>query len=81
MRHRVAPLEEQFGHVPEAELVPQAPQHGEEHEVRRVLAIVEGRAGPLVEAPSACPAAQPEVAERGAGLALGRRGRAAVRLS
>ena len=42
-------LEQQLGDVAEAELVAQAPQHGERHDVGRMLEIVEWRPRPLVE--------------------------------
>ena len=74
MCHRVASLEKQFGHIPEAELVPQSPQHREQHDVCRVLEIVEGRAGPFVEAPAARATAKPLVVQRRAMLAPGRGG-------
>ena len=51
-------------------------QSGAPDDIRRVLEIVERRAGPLVEAPAACPAVEPRVAECGAALPPGRRGRA-----
>ena len=50
------------------QLVAETPAHGEQHDVRWVLLIVEGRAGPLVEAPPAGLAAEPPVAERGAAV-------------
>ena len=65
-------LEPHLGDVAEAELVAEPPEHREEHDVRRVLEIVEGRAGPFIEAPPAGPAAEPLVAERGAARAPGR---------
>ena len=61
VRHRIAAPKEQLGDIPEPELVLQAPDHGPQHNVRRVLEIVEGRTGPLVEAPSAGPASEPPV--------------------
>ena len=61
-------LEQQLGDVPEAQLVAEPPQHREEHDVRRVLEIVEGCAGSLLKAPPAGPAAEPPVAERGAAV-------------
>ena len=68
-----AALEEQLGDVPEAELIAETPEHGEQHDVDRVLEIVERGAGPLVEAPPAGLAAEPPGAERGAALAPRRR--------
>ena len=40
-------VEQQLGDVAEAELVAQAPQHGEQDAVGRVVEIVEGRPGSL----------------------------------
>ena len=74
MRDLEAALEEQLSDVAEAQLGAETPAHGEPHDVGRVLAIVEGRAGPLVEPPPTGPAAEPPGAERGAPLPL-RRGR------
>ena len=65
--------EEQLSDVAEAQLVAETPEYGEQHDVRWVLQIVEGRAGPLVEPPPAGLAAEPPVAERGAALAPRRR--------
>jgi hypothetical protein len=49
VRHLKATLEQQLGDVTKAELVAQTPQHREQDHVRRVLEIVERRAGALVE--------------------------------
>ena len=68
-----AALEEPLGAVPEAARIAETPAHGEQHDVGRVLAIVERGAGPLVEATSAGLAAEPPGAERGAALAPRRR--------
>ena len=73
VRDLEAALEEQLSDVAEAQLVAETSEHGEQHDVRWVLQIVEGRAGPLVEAPPAGLAAEPPVAERGAALAPRRR--------
>ena len=48
-----APRQEHLRQVPQAQLVAQPPQHDEQHEVGRVLQVVVGRAGPLVEDPAA----------------------------
>ena len=69
MRDLEAALEEQLSDVAEAQLVAETPEHGEQHDVRWVLQIVEAGAGPLVEPPPAGAAAEPPVAERGAALA------------
>ncbi len=62
----VAALEQQLRDITKSELVAQAPQHGVEHDVGRVLKIVERRAGALVEEFSAVKARECAVAERGA---------------
>ena len=54
-----AALEEQLGDVPEAELIAETPEHGEQHDVGRVLEIVERGAGPLVEPPPTVAAPAP----------------------
>ncbi len=59
VRDCVASLEQERDDGAEAERVPETPQHGEPDDIRRVLEIVERRAGPLVEAPAACPAVEP----------------------
>ena len=50
-----SPLEEEFSHVTKAELVAQAPEDGEQHDVGRELEIVEGRPRALIEAALAPP--------------------------
>ena len=69
VRDLEAALEEQLSDVAAAQLGAETPEHGEQHDVRWVLPIGEGRAGPLVEPPPAGPAAEPPGAERGAALA------------
>ena len=59
VRDCVASLEQELDDVAEAERVPETPQHGEQDDIRRVLKIVERRAGPFVEATSAYPAVEP----------------------
>ena len=44
MGHLEAARQQQLGDIAEAELVAQPPPHGEEHEVRRVLELIERRA-------------------------------------
>ena len=73
VRDLEAALEEQRSDVAEAQLGAETPAYGEQHAVRWVLQIVEGRAGPLVEAPPAGLAAEPPGAERGAPLPPRRR--------
>ena len=68
VRDLEAALEEQLSDVAEAQLGAQPPEHGEQHDIRRVLEIVDRRAAPLVEVTSACPAVEPRVAERGAAV-------------
>jgi hypothetical protein len=63
VREHVSALEEQLRHVAEAEPVAQAPQHGEHRDIGREADIVEGRAGPFVEAAPTCAASEPAVAE------------------
>ena len=48
-----AALEQQLRDISEAELVAQPPQDGEQHDVGRVVELVEAGAGPLVEPPPA----------------------------
>ncbi len=79
MRHLEPALEQQLGDIAEAELVAQPPQHDEQHDVGRVLQIVEAGAGPLVEPPSAGAAAEPAVAELRALSPAGGRGGSTVR--
>jgi hypothetical protein len=48
-----AALDQQLGHVAEAEPIAQPPEHGEQHNVRRVLEVVKWRTGPSVKAMAA----------------------------
>ena len=48
-----APLQEHLGQVAQAQLVVQAPEHHQQHDVGGVLQEVEGGAGPLLKAASA----------------------------
>ena len=64
VRDVVAALQEQLGNVPQPELVAQAPQDGEEHDVGRVLQLVERCTRPFVEAAMAAGARESAVAER-----------------
>ena len=54
-------------------------QHGEQHDVGRVVELVEAGAGPVVEPPPAGAAAEPAVAELRAVSPLGYRARSRVR--
>jgi hypothetical protein len=44
-----ATLEEHFGKVPQAELVPEAPQHHQADHIGGILQAIERRAGPFVK--------------------------------
>ena len=79
VRDLVATLEQQLRDISEAELVAQPPQHGEQHDVGRIVELVEAGAGPLVEPPPAGAAAEPAVAELRAVSPLGCRARSTVR--
>ena len=70
---RAAPIEDEgLGLV-------SAPEHGEQHDVRRVLQVMKQCARPFVEAPSAGPAAKPSGAQRCWALPFGRGRRFTVR--
>ena len=73
-----AALQEHLGQVAQAQLVAQPPQHDEQDEIGRVLQVIVGRAGALVEDPAAAAAAEGAIAERGAPRLLGGRGRGTV---
>ena len=79
VRDLVATLEQQLRDISGAELVAQPPQHGEQHDVGRVVELVEAGAGPLVESPPAGAAAEPAVAKLRAVSPLGCRARSTVR--
>ncbi len=59
-----AALEQHLGDVAEAELVAEPPEHREQHDVGRMLELVERRAGALVEDAPAGAASERPVAER-----------------
>ena len=61
--HLVASLQQQFGDVPQPEFVAEAPEYGEQHDVRRKLQLIERRAGALVEATMAIETREPSVSE------------------
>ena len=60
----VAALQQELSDIAEAELVSQAPQYGEQHDVGRALELVEGRAGALVESAPAGGTPEPSVSQR-----------------
>ncbi len=64
VRDLEAALEQQLCDITEAELVAQAPQHGEQHDVGGVLQLIEWGAGPLFEDSVAGAASGSAVAER-----------------
>ena len=61
-----ATFKQQLGDIAKAQLVAEAPQHREQHDVCRVLKLVERRAGSLVEDAPAGSARERAVPERGA---------------
>ena len=75
----IAALEQQLRDISEAEFVAQPPEHGEQHDLGRVVELVEAGAGPLVEPPPAGATAEPAVAELRAVSPLGYRARSTVR--
>jgi len=65
VRDGEASEEELLRDVTEAELVAEAPKDRVEDDIGRVLELIEGRAGALVEAPAAGTADEPGVADGG----------------
>ena len=79
VRDLVAALQQQLRDFAKAELVAQPPQHGEQHDVGRVLELVEAGAGPLVESAPTRAAVESPVAQCRAAGPSRRCGRLAVR--
>ena len=68
-----AALKEYLREVPEAQLVAESPQHDEQNQSGRVLAVIERGAGALIENPATGAAAEGALAQGGApGLRSGR---------
>ena len=74
-----APLEEHLREIAQAQRVTQPPEHDEQHQVGRVLPVVERRAGALVADPAAPTAAERTLPAGGASGLRGGRGRGTVR--
>jgi hypothetical protein len=74
-----ASLEEQFGNIPEPQLVAKTPENCLEDNVRRELQIVERCPGPLIEPPLTVPAIVNPVAQGGPGFPAKRGLRLAAR--
>jgi len=64
VREDEAALEEHLGHIPQAALITQAPQHHEQDDVSGGLHVIERRAGALVADPPAAGAAEGALAQR-----------------